>query len=402
MSRSEPPRPPSATPSRGLEPYARQIAALERRGRARTLQPRAGIDFSSNDYLGLSRDPAIARAMADAVANGTPAGSGGSRLLRGNAPEHEALEAKAAAFFGAEAALFMANGFAANVALLATLPRAGDLIVADELAHASMHDGIRRSKAPVVFVAHNDAQAFADAVARWRAAGGTGTPWLVAETLYSMDGDTAPVDDLAAIAARHDAFLLLDEAHATGVFGADGRGLAAHLEGADNLISLHTCGKGLGVEGALVCAPRLLIETLINKARPFVFSTAPSPLIAVGVAAALDRIAGAHGDALRAALRARIARAGAALCAPLGLPAPASQIVPIPIGADKPTMAVAQACQAAGFDIRGIRPPTVPAGTGRLRLSLTLNAAPEDIDRLAETLVPHVRALHERQKGPDA
>lgn len=388
-----------------LAPYARQIAALEQRGRARTLLPRAGVDFSSNDYLGLSADPAIARAIADAVLAGVPAGSGGSRLLRGNAPEHEALEAKAAAFFGAEAALFMANGFAANVALLSALPRAGDLIVADELAHASMHDGIRQSKAPVVFVAHNDAQAFDDAIVRWRAEGGTGTPWLVAETLYSMDGDAAPVDDLLAAANRHAGFLLLDEAHATGVFGRDGRGLAAHLEGAENLVSLHTCGKGLGVEGALVCAPRLLIDTLVNKARPFIFSTAPSPLMAVGVSAALDRIAGPHGDALRAGLRARIARVAETICAPLGLPAPGSQILPIRLGGDKPTMAAARACQAAGFDIRGIRPPTVPAGTGRLRLSITLNAAPEDIDRLAETLVPQVRALHalqESQKGPDA
>lgn len=396
MSRPEPHRSPR------LEPYARQIAALERRGRARSLLPRAGIDFSSNDYLGLSADPVIARAIADAVMAGVPAGSGGSRLLRGNAAEHEALEARAAQFFGAEAALFMANGFAANVALLSTLPRAGDLIVADELAHASMHDGIRQSKAPVVFAAHNDAQAFDDAIAHWRAGGGTGTPWLVAETLYSMDGDIAPIDDLFAVAARHDAFLLLDEAHATGAHGPDGRGLAAHREGADNLVSLHTCGKGLGVEGALVCAPRLLIDTLVNKARPFIFSTAPSPLMAVGVSAALDRIAGAHGDALRTALRARIDRVAARIGAPLGLPAPTSQILPIRLGGDKPTMAAARACQAAGFDIRGIRPPTVPAGTGRLRLSITLNAAPEDIDSLADTLVPLVRALHENQKGQDA
>ena len=371
-----------------LAPYARQIAALEARSRARRLITREGVDFSSNDYLGLSRDPAIGAAISAAIARGVAIGSGGSRLLRGNAPEHEALEEKAARFFGAEAALFMANGFAANLSILSTLPRAGDLIVADGLAHASMHDGIRQSKAQAVFVAHNDAEAFSDAIADWRERGGTGTPWIVAETLYSMDGDRAPVDALADIAAQHDGLLLFDEAHATGVFGSGGRGLAAHLEGGENLISLHTCGKGLGVEGALVCAPRVLIDTLINKARPFIFSTAPSPLMAVAVGAALDRVGGEDGDALRAELQALLAIAGEAICAPLGLAAPQTQILPLLIGEDRRTMEIAAACQQAGFDVRGIRPPTVPPGTSRLRLSLTRNLAPEDIHALAATLVP--------------
>ncbi len=374
-----------------LSPYARQLSALETRSRARRLIPQAGVDFSSNDYLGLSRDPVIGAAISGAIARGVAIGSGGSRLLRGNAPEHDALEAKAACFFGAEAALFMANGFAANLSILSALPRAGDIIIADELAHASMHDGIRQSKAQAVFVAHNNPQAFADAIEKWRADGGTGAPWIVAETLYSMDGDRAPVDDLAKIAAQHDGLLLLDEAHATGVYGSEGRGLAAHLEGAENLITLHTCGKGLGVEGALVCAQKVLIDTLVNKARPFIFSTAPSPLMAVGVAAALDRIAGDTGETLRAELRELLAVAGEAICAPLGLPAPQTQILPLIIGDDMRTMKIAAACQKAGFDVRGIRPPTVSPGTSRLRLSITRNLAAKDIHALAATLVPLMR-----------
>lgn len=373
-----------------LSPYTRQLAALEARGRARRLQKQAGLDFSSNDYLGLARDRAIAAAISDAIARGVPTGAGGSRLLRGNAPEHEALENRAARFFGADSALYMANGFAANLALLSTLPRPGDLIIADEFAHASMHDGIRQSRARAVFVAHNDAQAFEDAIIRWRAEGGTGTPWIVAETLYSMDGDIAPIDALAEIARRHDAMLLLDEAHATGVYGADGRGLAAHLEGTENLLTLHTCGKGLGVEGALICGAKVLVDTLVNKARPFIFSTAPSPLMAVAVSAALERIAGENGDGLRAELKARIEAAARHICAPLGLPAPTSQILPLILGDDRRTMAVAAECQRAGFDVRGVRPPTVPAGTSRLRLSLTLNVTETDILALAETIVPHI------------
>lgn len=368
----------------GTDIFADKLAALERKGRLRRLAPRAGRDFASNDYLALAADPYIARAVSDAAAAGVPVGSGGSRLLRGNAPEHEALEEKAAAFFGSEAALFFANGFAANMALLATLPQRGDLIVADDLIHASVHDGIRQSKAAHVFARHNDAQSFDDHISAWRAGGGRGRAWIAVEALYSMDGDIAPVDALAAVAARHDAMLIVDEAHGTGVFGPGGRGIAAHLEGRADVVTLHTCGKAMGVEGALVCGRRVIVNYLVNRARPFIFSTAPSPLVAVAVGAAIDRIE--SGDDLRTRLMALRDHAAAVLCAPLGLPAPQSQIIPVILGEDRRTMRVAAALQAAGFDVRGIRPPTVPAGTSRLRLSLTLNVGVDDIDALAAAL----------------
>lgn len=370
-----------------LDPYASYLASLARRDRLRTLQPQLGCDFSSNDYLGLAHDPVIAEAVRAGIDTGVPVGAGGSRLLRGNAPQHQELEVQAAGFFGAEAALFMANGFAGNGALIAALPRGDDLIVIDELIHASVHDGLAHTRASHVFVRHNEPQAFADAIAGWRAQGGTGRPWIVAETLYSMDGDLAPVDALGVIAAQHDAMMILDEAHATGVFGQDGRGVAAHLAGAENLVTLHTCGKALGVEGALVCGAKVLIDTLVNKARPFVYSTAPSPLMAVAVSAALRRIAGAPGDALRARLDHFRSRAAQMICAPLGLAPSPSQILPIILGDDRRTMRVASALQDAGFDVRGIRPPTVPAGTSRLRLSITLNVVERDIDALAARLI---------------
>ena len=366
------------------EPFRSQLAALERRGRLRSLTPRAGRDFASNDYLGLAGDPIIGQAVADAVARGVPVGSGGSRLLRGNAPEHEGLEAKAADFFRTQAALFMANGFAANLALFSTLPQRGDLIVADELIHASVHDGLRMSKAVAVFARHNDVQSFADLIAAWRLEGGKGRVWIAVETLYSMDGDMAPLSDLAALAAKHDAMLILDEAHGTGVFGPSGRGLSAGLDGLHNVVTLHTCGKAMGVEGALICGPRILVDYLINRARAFIFSTAPSPLMAVAASAALDRIKQA-GD-LRERLKTLMVDASENICAPLGLPAPRSQIVPIILGEDRRAMAAAAALQQAGFDVRGIRPPTVPPGTSRLRISLTLNVGRADIAALGETL----------------
>lgn len=366
------------------EPFRSQLVALESRGRLRRLVPRAGRDFASNDYLGLASDPMIGQAVADAVARGVPVGSGGSRLLRGNAPEHEGLEAKAAAFFRTQAALFLANGFAANSALFSTLPQRGDLIVADELIHASVHDGIRLSKAATVFARHNDVQSFADLITAWRGEGGKGRIWIAVETLYSMDGDTAPLADLAKLAAQHDAMLILDEAHGTGVSGPSGRGLSAGFDGLHNVVTLHTCGKAMGVEGALICGPQIIIDYLINRARAFIFSTAPSPLMAVAASAALDRIEQA--DDLRARLKTLCIDAAEVICAPLGLPAPRSQIVPILLGEDRRAMAAAAALQEAGFDVRGIRPPTVPPGTSRLRISLTLNVGRADVAALGEEL----------------
>jgi len=367
-----------------LAPFSARLAMLARRARLRRLMPRAGHDFASNDYLGFAHDPVIAAAVADALARGVPVGSGGSRLLRGNAPEHEALEAQAAALFGSEAALFLATGFAANLALLAALPGPDDLIVADALIHASAHDGMKLSRARSVLAPHNDAQAVDEAIASWRAAGGTGRPWIVAETLYSMDGDRAPVAALNEIALRHEAMLILDEAHATAVHGPGGRGLGAALEGQGHVIALHTCGKGLGVEGALVTAARPIVDLLVNRGRSFVFSTAPSPLMAVAVSAALARMGQA--DDLRARLAGLVEHAGRHICAPLGLPPPTSQILPILLGEDARAMRVAAALQAAGFDVRGIRPPTVPRGTARLRISLTLNIDAARIAQLGAAL----------------
>lgn len=359
------------------------LAGLAARGRGRRLIARAGRDFSSNDYLGMARAPRLARAVEAALARGVPIGSGGSRLLRGNDPEHEALEAEAARFFGTESALYLSSGYAANVALLAALPQRGDLVVHDALIHASMHEGLALTRADKAPARHNDAGSFADFIAAWRQAGGRGRIWLAFESLYSMDGDRAPLADLAALAERHEAIMLIDEAHATGVFGPDGRGLAAGLDGRADTVVLRTCGKALGCEGALVCGPAVMRDMLVNRARPFIFSTAPSPLMAVAVREGLRMLA--DEPERRSGLMARIAHAETVL-APLGAAPTGTQIMPLLLGDEARTMAVAARLQETGFDIRGIRPPTVPAGTSRLRISLTQNVMPEDIDALAGAL----------------
>ena len=364
--------------------HERALRALERRGRLRALLPRRGIDFSSNDYLGLAASPELAEAVALALDRGVAVGAGGSRLLRGNDPEHEALEAEAAAFFGAESCLYFGGGFLANYALFSTLPARSDLVVHDALIHASVIDGMRAGKAAVAVAAHNDAQSFDDAIARWRADGGTGRPWIAVESLYSMDGDQAPLAELIAVARRHDATLVVDEAHATGVLGPDGRGLAHALEGAPDVISLHTCGKALGASGALLLAPRLIRDYLVNRARPFIYATAPSPLMAAAVRAALGIVR--HDASRRARLAGRVAFAGRELERRCAIAPSGSHIQPVILGPDERAVSVAKALVAEGFDVRAVRPPTVPEGTARLRLSLTLNAGEDATARLLDTL----------------
>jgi 8-amino-7-oxononanoate synthase len=364
--------------------HERALDALLRRGRLRALETPHGIDFTSNDYLGLAQSRELADAIVQAIARGVPVGAGGSRLLRGNHPEHEALEHEAAQFFGAETALFFGGGFIANTALLATLPSHGDLIVYDELIHASAHDGMRLSKADAAAARHNDPQSVEDVITAWRAAGATGQPWIVVESLYSMDGDRAPLDDLAAIALRNDAMLIVDEAHATGVFGPDGRGLAAHLEGSANVVTLHTCGKALGVMGGLVLAPRTICDFLVNRARAFIYATAPSPLVAAAVRAALE-ICRAEPQR-REKLHRLISFTASELRSKTSFAPSGSQIQPIIVGADTRAVALASSLKARGYDVRAIRPPTVPEGTARLRLTVTLNTEESVISQLISDL----------------
>jgi len=374
-----------------LPPYESLLADLHERGRLRQLALRAGHDFASNDYLGLAESAELKAAVVEALERGVPAGAGGSRLLRGNHPEHEALEEEAAAFFRAERALYFSSGFAANYALFAGLPQRGDFVVYDALIHASAHDGMRAGRADTAMAEHNQADAFEDRIKTWRAAGARGRPWIAVESLYSMDGDRAPLNDLAAIAARHEGMLVIDEAHATGVYGPEGRGLGAALEGSPNVMSLHTCGKALGSAGALICGPRILCEFLINYSRPFIFSTAPSPLTAATVRAALRLCK--EQPSRRETLAALIRDANTAIGERCGVPQSGSQILPVIVGADQRAIALAAAMREHGYDIRPIRPPTVPENTSRLRIALTLNTSKDIVQAMIGSLASELEHL---------
>ncbi|RCW23224.1 8-amino-7-oxononanoate synthase [Ciceribacter lividus] len=366
-----------------LARYDTKLRQLEQKDRRRRLCAEAGVDFSSNDYLGLAACPRLAAATMAALERGVPLGAGGSRLLRGNHEEHEALEAEAAAFFGSERALYFGSGYAANLAVLSTLPQRGDLVLYDALIHASAHAGLKAGRAEGVAVRHNDAEACEEAIRRWRQGGGIGTPWIVVESLYSMDGDRAPLQDLMAVADRHDGFLFVDEAHASGVWGPDGRGFATDFEGRENVLVLHTCGKALGGSGALVAGSGILIDYLVNHAKPFIYSTAPSPLQAASLREALRIL---REEPERRQRLHRLVRLADGLSAGLLGASSGSQIQPVVVGSNGRAVALAERLRRDGFDVRAIRPPTVPAGTARLRISITCNVKEDDVRALFDHL----------------
>jgi 8-amino-7-oxononanoate synthase len=373
-----------------LEVFEKDLLGLAQQGRLRALRGRSGVDFTSNDYLGMAESEELRLAAAAAIARGVPVGSGGSRLLRGNHPEHEALEQEAAAYFGAETALYFGGGYVANLAIFSTLPQRGDLVVHDELIHASVHEGLRRGRAEQLGIPHNNIDAFDTAIVRWRANGGKGRPWISVESLYSMDGDSPDLAALLTVADRHEAMLVIDEAHATGVLGPQGRGLAAGFEGRENVITLHTCGKALGTVGGFILAPRIIRDFLVNRARPFIFATAPSPLIAAITRAALEI---SRTNPQRREQLARLVQfAGTELRRRCGIEGSGSHILPVIIGADQAAVDVAAALQRRGFDIRAIRPPTVPEGTARLRIALTIAVDQATVADLFEALAEDMRA----------
>lgn len=341
------------------------------------------VDFSSNDYLGLAQHPLLKERSA-AWARDHGAGSGASRLVTGTMPLHLALERRVAAFKGAQAALLFASGWQANAAVLPALLKAlpGALVFADRLNHASLHHGIAAAGVRQIRYRHND---LAHLETLLDAGKGEERPRLiVAESLFSMDGDRADVAALAALARRYDAFLYLDEAHATGVLGPHGAGLSAEAGDGVGLV-MGTFSKAFGSFGAYVAGSRLLCDYLVNACGGFIFTTAPPPAVLGAVDAALDLIPGM--DAERAHL------AGLAETLRNGLRAAGhdvgrsdSQIVPLIVGDEREALALSERLAEAGMLATAIRPPTVPPGSSRLRFALRACHRPEDIERLLAAL----------------
>lgn len=361
-----------------------RLAALESNGLARSLAPPRGIDLCSNDYLGLARHPRLKRRFA-AAAEQLGVGSTASRLLRGHRDAFRRVEERFAGWKGAAAALYFSTGWAANLGVLTTFLEEGDLVFSDALNHASIIDGIRLSKARRVVFPHADPAALERLLAREPCAG---RRFVVTESLFGMDGDRAPLAAYARLRAVCDFSLIVDEAHAVGVFGASGSGLIEELGcAADVFLSINTAGKALGVAGAFVCGPAWAKDYLIQAARPFVFSTAPPPAAAEAVDEALDLIAEQPG------LRRHVRALARGLRERLGMPPDDSPVLPVVLGANDAAVEAAARLQSAGYDVRAIRPPTVPAGTARLRVSLNAGLTADELDRFAAVLQKELRGV---------
>jgi 8-amino-7-oxononanoate synthase len=360
----------------------RRLADWQSAGLLRVLRPPVGIDLSSNDYLNLSTHPLVTDKLMEGIAR-EGCGSTGSRLLRGGRECFNAVERRFARFKSVDRALFFGAGYLANIGVLTTLPESGDVILSDERNHASLIDGMRLSRARTIVFPHNDVEA----AARLLVGGPSGAVrFLVIESLFGMDGDFAPLTDYAALCQSTGAVLVVDEAHAVGIYGERGSGLIeAAGVGSDVCVSINTGGKALGVSGAFVAGPGWAIDYLVQRARPFIFSTAPPPALADALDASLaiveaepERRERLH--ARSTYLRARLAAAG------VDVPAGSSQIVPIVLGDNARATAVAAAVQNKGFDVRAIRPPSVPDGTARLRISVNAGLSEPTLDSFVEAL----------------
>jgi 8-amino-7-oxononanoate synthase len=363
---------------------ARELDSLRDRGLLRKLEHIQGVDLSSNDYLGLATDPRLKRPALDAMARAAGVGSTGSRLLSGNAREWEALESEFANFLGTESALYFGSGYAANIGLLGAILRPGDVVFSDALNHASLIDGIRLSRATKVIYPHGDMR-FLERALREHSRSAA-AKLIVTESVFSMEGDVAPLDSLLRLARDYRAELVIDEAHATGVWGPQGRGIAADLVVRRELLAIvHTCGKALASAGAFVCCSETMKQYLVNRARTFVFTTAMPPYLAGQIRGALELALAANDERTKLRALADLLREGLA-AVNIDFGASTTQIVPIFCGTNGAALRVAAALQAAGFATKAIRPPTVPPGTARVRLSLTAKITRDDVRRLCQAV----------------
>jgi 8-amino-7-oxononanoate synthase len=356
-----------------------ELSQLDVHNLRRTLRPPSGIDLSSNDYICLAHHPLLRRAMAQAAEH-LGCGSTGSRLLRGERDVFSSLERRVAAFKGTARALYFSSGYLANLAVLSAIPAPGDVIFSDAHNHASLIDGIRLSRAERRIFAHCDAGALARLLRQETA---SGQKFVVTESIFSMDGDIAPLKEYAVLCAEFGAVLIVDEAHALGIYGQSGSGL---LEASDveAVISINPAGKALGVSGAFAAGPDWAIEYLLQRARPFIFSTAPPPPVAAALDASLSVI---QTEPWRRSLLRERARYLRRL---LDMPGD-SPIVPILIGDNEQALHLAQSLQREGFDVRAIRPPSVPSGTARLRVSVNIGLSEATLDRFAGALTASLR-----------
>ncbi|MGB4065100.1 MAG: 8-amino-7-oxononanoate synthase [Azonexus sp.] len=354
-------------------------------GRIATVDGKNVLNFAANDYLGLAGNAEIARALADGAIQ-WGAGAGASHLVSGHLAPHDALEKEIAAFTGFPRALTFSTGYLANLAVTPTLAGRGDAVFADKLNHASLIDAMQLAKAngaDVLRYAHNDVAALEKLLAASTAA----RKVIVTDAVFSMDGDLAPLPLIFALAERYDAWLVIDDAHGFGVLGPQGKGSLGHfnLPASPRILLMGTLGKAAGVGGAFVAGSATAIEYLLQKGRSYIFTTAQPPAIACALSKSLQIIE--TGDARRASLKARIGQLRDGLAGlPLKLLPSLTAIQPLIVGENDAAVALAKALWERGLWVPAIRPPTVPKGTARLRISVSAAHTEADIDQLVTAL----------------
>jgi 8-amino-7-oxononanoate synthase len=373
-------------PEDWLRKLERELNALREKGRLRSLRTYPGIDFGSNDYLGFAEDRQL-KEMALEALRVSALSSSSSRLLPGHHAEHLAVEKYFANFVGAEAALFFNSGYDANMALLTTLPTRHDLILYDERSHASIYDGVHASLAKSRRFIHNSASDLRGILEHREPS--FGQIFVVLESVYSMDGDVAELVEIAKVADEFGAIVMVDEAHATGVLGEKGEGLVKKTIGRNrNILTVHTGGKALGAAGAFVAGNKIVIEYLVNKARPFIYTTALPPLIPLQIISAVQRLE-SEGSSLVAKLRERSDFVRTELRKSLRrwmVPEGITPIISIIIGADEDAVRASRSLQELGFDVPAVRPPTVPEGSARLRLNISLRHSEDPLRAVVEAI----------------
>ena len=379
-----------------MQTFADELNALRAEGLYRSMRVINGAQGSrveldgrqvlllcSNNYLGLASHPALMAAAVDGVAFGV--GSGASRLVSGTMELHERLEARIAAFKGTEKALLFNSGYAANTGIISALVGRGDAIFSDRLNHASIVDGIQLSRADLHRYPHRDMAALERLL---QEKGGKRRRLIVTDGVFSMDGDIAPLEKLVQLARSYDALLMVDDAHGSGVLGETGRGsgeLCGVMEGID--IHMGTLGKGFGSYGAYAAASGTICDYLVNKARSFIFSTSLPPAVLAASIAAIDVVDSPEGAQLREKLAANVALFKERLAASgFDTMGTETQIVPVFVGPANATMEFSKELLEQGLFVQGIRPPTVPAGSCRLRCTIMATHETADLEAAADTI----------------
>ena len=363
--------------------WQKELKSLEQQKQGRRLRLPQGLDFSSNDYLSLSQEPHIRKSLVQALkgpVNGTelplPLSAGGSRLIRGHTPYHVELESAFQKWIGRESALFFNSGYMANIGIIPILQR-DTALFSDQMNHASLIDGARLSQLTRHIYPHKDTNRLESLLKKEK------SPYkaIITESLFSMGGDFAPLEELSYLSLKYQALLIVDEAHATGLYGHKGRGLTSLLKQKDHTITIHPCGKALSASGAFIAGPRVLKPYLINKCRTFIYTTAPSPIVAFHLQCVLDFLTKNPQRRERVKKKARFFRK--LLSGVYNMEDSESVIVPVILGSAERALSCEEFLRKKGYDIRAMRWPTVPKGQESLRIGIHYKHTNQQLQVLA-------------------